>query len=319
MQPCWMTRRQPACFAHLGKYGDLMILAPGLKAIFDATGVRPVCIVSEQFATIFDGVSYAESWRVRLGWYSDVDIACALGIARFGRCIVPKFWDIKGAKPPVALHNEPTITLKVHGEMLTLPAREWDSYQASQWRHAGFTMQQLLDWPLVFDLRSPEREEELRRRHFHTNRPKLLFNLSTSGTSPFVHVPEIMALLYETGCECVDLSRVHAERIYDLLGLYDRAIGMVTSDSATLHLASASRIPYVAFVNNGGSGSIPKGNCVLKVRYRDTLASRAAVREAIKGFGYEYGRPRKGTYVDDKLHSENQNQVAGPVPLQAIA
>lgn len=319
MQSCWMTQHQPVCFAHLGKYGDIMILLPGLKAIFDATGIRPVCIVSEQFASIFDGVSYAHPWSVRLGWYSDVDIACSLGTLRYGHCIVPKWWDCKGATCPVKLDNGPLVSLKIHGKSIQVPWLEWDSYQSSQWRASGFTLQQMMDWPLLFDRRSAEREADLRARTFHSERPKLLFNLSTSGTSPFVYVPEILPMLYQSGCEVVDLSQVRAVRIYDLLGLYDHAIGLVTSDTSTLHLAAASSVPYVAFVNNGGSGSIPKGNCVLKVRYRDTMKSRSKIQEAIKGFGYEYSlRQEKEENEIQNNHSPSQRRVGfGGSALQA--
>ena len=82
----------------------------------------------------------------------------------------------------------------------------------------------------------------------------------------------------------LDLAKIKAQRIYDLLGLYDNAAGMITTDTATLHLAAASNIPYVALINNGGAGSIPKGNCVLKVRYSQFQQRQKEIEIAVRNF-----------------------------------
>lgn len=275
-----MTAGFPICFAHLGKFGDLEILFPGFKAIYDATGIPPVCIVSSEFATIFEGISYAEPWTVNLHWNSQVGEAKKLGVKTFGHCIVPKFWDIPGEKPPFRLNGERPINLQIHGRIMQIPAKEWDSYQASQWRYSGFTMEQMLEWPLVFDRRDENREADLRRRLFKTDLPKLIVNLYPGGSSPWRYGNTILQWLH--GFEVINITNVVAHRIYDLLGLYDHAAGLITSDTATLHLASASEVPYIAFVNNGGSGSIPKGNCLLKVRYDHVLKSRPMIDNALK-------------------------------------
>lgn len=401
---CWTAFPKPACFAHLGKFGDLMVMFPAFKAVRDATGTPPVCIVAEEFASIFDGISYARPWKMRLNWWQDVGKARAMGEARYGHCIVPKYWDEPGVKEPFKLNDEPTVVLDLHGRKLTVPASEWDSYQLSQWRYAGFTMQQFWDWPLVFDRRNAGREEQLRKDVFHVvnfqaaspetvtenpcgqhvdvehfphgivqmrqtgerettelfelsrqvheaveaiasaqqrgasedelsklrarlfetrqaekaampemrqpeqpnaprglqpsaprpmalpqapsrnreGKPKLLVNLNPTGTSPFYGVNEVVPLLHQTGLEIVDLGNVRAERIYDLLGLYDHAAGLVTTDTATLHLAAASSIPYIAFVNNGGAGSVPKGNCILKVRYGQVGQNLSQISQALE-------------------------------------
>ena len=74
--------------------------------------------------------------------------------------------------------------------------------------------------------------------------------------------------------QLVDLSGITAKRIFDLLGMYDRALCLITSDTATLHLAAAHEIPFVALQANGGGGSIIKGNCISKIRYSE-IQSRA--------------------------------------------
>jgi len=55
-----------SCCIHLGKYGDLMVLMPGWKHSFDKTGIRPLVMVSQEFANLFDGVSYVRPWAVPL-------------------------------------------------------------------------------------------------------------------------------------------------------------------------------------------------------------------------------------------------------------
>lgn len=264
---CWMLDNQQACFVHLGKYGDIMIMLPAFKAVAEELGKPVVCLVSTDFASIFDGVSYVQPWPHQLHWWKGVGEARKRA-ERIGlRPIVVKWWDEPGAKAPFNPNGAKTISLKIHGRLVTVPASEWDSFQASQWRYAGFTMEQMMSWPLVFDRRDASRESLLRAKYFRSNKPKILVNLSSSGTSPFTGSAQAMALLHRPGWEIINLANIRATRIYDLLGLYDHAVGLVTSDTATLHLASASKIPYIALINNGGAGSIPRGNCVLSIRY----------------------------------------------------
>lgn len=244
-----------------------MIMFPAFKAIADATGHRPLCLVSVDYATIFEGITYAQPWPVALHWWKGVSEARRMALARGFNPIVVKWWDEPNAKAPMNLENGKTVKLMIHGKEHFIPADEWDSFQASQWRYAGFTMRQMMEWPLVFDRRNPAREQELWLHHFRTNRPKILHNLCSTGTSPFRYSEQVLPLLYRTGCELIDLSRIRATRIYDLLGMYERAALLVTSDTATLHLAAASQVPYIAFINDGGAGSIPKANCVSTIRY----------------------------------------------------
>lgn len=285
--PCWMQCIPPSCFVHLGKYGDLMIMFPAFKAIADATDTPPICLVSNTYASIFNGISYAQPWPVNLHWWKGVAEARRMAEAKGYKPIVVKWWDEPNAEPPMNLDNGKTIKLTIHGQAKLVPASEWDSYQASQWRYAGFTMQQMMDWPLVFDRRNPIREQELCLRYFRTTRPKILYNFNETGTSPFHAANQIIPLMSYTGCELIDLSRIRAIRIYDLLGLYDKAALLITSDTATLHLAAASKIPYIAFLNNGGAGSIPKGNCLTSVRYADLPRRIPHVHHVLQQFRYE--------------------------------
>lgn len=262
-----MLSRSDLLFIHLGKYGDLALMCPAFKAVADEMGKPPIVMVSREFASIFDGVSYVRPWVLDLHWWKGVGEAKRIAEeAGYKPCII-KWWDMPGAAPPNPPADAEVISIRIHGREMKISAKDWDSYQASQWRYAGFTMKQMLDWPLVFDRRSPERESHLRQRYFSPDTRHILVNLSREGTSPIKPSSQIMSAILGTGLKVVDLSRIRAHRIYDLLGLYDHASGLITSDTSTLHLAAASKIPYIAFINDKGRGSIPKGNCILSVRY----------------------------------------------------
>ena len=244
-------------------------MLPAFKAVADEMGKPPICIVSKAFASIFDGVSYVRPWVMDLHWWKGVGAARKAAEDAGLYPIVVKWWDEPNAKPPCDPETTKYVRLKIHGKPCTIPADEWDSFQNSQWRYAGFTMEQMEEWPLVFDRRNAVREQVLRLKHFHSNKKHLLVNLSQSGTSPFPAIQQAMALSHIPGFDILNLSTVKADRIYDLLGLYDYADGLITSDTATLHLAAASKVPYIAFINNGGAGSTPKGNCILSMRYAE--------------------------------------------------
>ena len=260
------------CFVVMGRYGDLMILLPGWKAIFDSSGVRPIVVVSKEFACIFNGVSYVQPHVVPFHFYSGVRDAIKLAVATYGDCIVPKWWDDPRKRPPPIIPDPwfPCVTIRYGGKVWQLPKEDWESYMTSQWEHAGFTRQQMLDWPVVFDRRNEAAEAALRMKCFRTQKPKLLYNFSgVTSPVPSQHFKTLNTILSRLSArfELVELSSKRCEHIYDLLGLYDHAAALLTSDTATLHLAGASKLRYVALLANGGSGSVPRGNCILKVRY----------------------------------------------------
>lgn len=268
------------CYVHLGKHGDLMILMPGWEREFKETGERPIVMVAEEFADTLEGCSYVLRWRVPLHWYGDCGQARLLAEKEFGKdnVIFPKWWDDPTFTPPRIRQN--ATQLIIHGKRMAIESGEWFSYMASQWKYAGFGMAHLSDC-VNFDVRRKEVERHLRGQIFRSTKPKLLVCLNTGGSSPFPFTPEIEKMLYNFRgqFEIIDLMKVRANRIYDMLGLFDYAAGMLTTDTATLHLASASKIPYVAFIANGGGGSVPRGNCVLAVRYADTMKQEDAIHE----------------------------------------
>jgi hypothetical protein len=156
---------------------------------------------------------------------------------------------------------------------------------SSQWESAGGDFDKLFE-PVIFDQRSPEREAKLVSEVFRNRRLKILLSLQKSGSSsPFPFETEIYAMLRSAAAlvdfEVINISELKAHRIYDLLGLYDKAAMLITSDTATLHLASSSFVRYIALVANGGGGSLPRGNCRLAVRYKDVPSSLDLLKQTV--------------------------------------
>jgi hypothetical protein len=150
---------------------------------------------------------------------------------------------------------------------------DWvDGHNASRLVALGYTRQTMLRTPLVLDRRSPEREAELAAPYLRSSRPLLLVNLK-SPSSPFTFLPEVVERLLKLASRFtfVDLSAIRCHRVYDLCGLMERSAGLVTVDTSSAHLVSATKLPYAMFRADGWRGSTPRGNCVWSCRYAEAM------------------------------------------------
>lgn len=249
-----------------------MILMPGWRQIYLETGLKPVVLCSHQFGDTLDGVSYIEPWIENLEWYGDIAKAKKMAEKRYGWCIVPKWWDDPTHIPVVRKWDE-VVNLDSHGRHIIVPAYQWDSYMMAQWRSAGFKDSEMGKWPLVFDRRDSIREELLIGNwNWTSSKPTVLMNLS-GNSSRFPFRPEVEKEIYaiRKHANVIDISGVKAFRVYDMLGLFERSSLLITADTSTLHLASACKIPMVAYIADGGGGSVVNGNTLLKTRYSNAI------------------------------------------------
>lgn len=270
-----MIPAQRFCAVLLGRHGDLIQLAPAFAEIARVTGQAPLVIVARDYAHTLDGCSYVRSYPLNVGWYEGVPqaraVAEALGHA--GRVI--QWWGDTPDKIELVegISKHGHITLQSHGHNWGVDTRKHPNYTLSMWGRAGFSRDDYYRLPLVFDRRDYQREGALAKATLPkgSGKPVVLTHW-TGNSSPFPYVPEVQnALTRKLGrdFQFVDLGRVQATRIFDVLGLMDRVAGMVLSDSAPLHLAAASPTPYVAYTIGGWTGSLPKGNVALHVCYDD--------------------------------------------------
>lgn len=255
----------------LGRLGDLLIQMPAFRLIACRTGKPVRVVVSERFSHVLDGASYVEPITVGYDWITGIPQA---KLENPGS-IIPQFW-LDPDAVEFSLVPDPSLKclnpLTINGRTFQIDTIKDSAFDVAMWRRLGFTRKKMLSTPLVLDRRSSEREAAVLEPYRRANKPLLLVNL-VSPSSPFTFLPEVVTELLKMSDRflLVDLSRIRSMRIYDMLGLYERAAGLVTCDTSTLHLAPATRVPYAAFLADGWRGSTPRGNCVWQCPYRESM------------------------------------------------
>lgn len=226
--PDMQRTAEPArTFVQLGRLGDIINILPALQQEGEITGKRPRLVVARPFASLLDGVSYLDP-VIFDGPVNDLKRAAA-GQEQGSRvCVTQVTGNATGTNPPA-----------------------WSFLRCSRAKaRVG------LEWNRrpEFDRRDKEREDAL------------LFSLgiepatefvavSTSGfSSPFSDAKRLLegvAAACPENVRVVDLTRVRADRFYDLLAVIERAKLLVTIDTAHLHLAAATSTPVAALLADG--------------------------------------------------------------------
>lgn len=246
-------------FIQLGRFGDIILLLPAMKHIADVTNVKPSMIVAAEYASVLEGVSYVEPIPLNVHWYMGMPEARRYAKTHFGGGTV----------------------LQCYAHEWGIDLKQWPSFMISMLDRTGVPLELFNDLPLVFDRRNPEREAAAVPR---TNgKPFILVN-TVGVSSPFPHGQKIFQSLSHLRGKVtlVDMGRIRCHRIYDVLGIMDRALGTITTDTATLHLAHGSARPYIALTVDGWCTSTPRGNCRLEVKYSRFLTSLSAIVEEVE-------------------------------------
>jgi predicted GH43/DUF377 family glycosyl hydrolase len=279
-------------YVQLGRYGDILNVLP--IAFEDAhDGKRSAIMVAKEFAGIMDGVSYADR-IVFDGHMGDLGTAVAQAEAASTNVKV-----VQLIGPTELIKN--VVNTRNGQEYKTVQ----DSFLKDHWNLAG----RMSDWkrqlPLVFDRRDLQREQKLIAEHIRGKKRVIL--VSSAGTSsPFPYkelLHELLRLKFCRSCHVIDIATIKAERLFDLLGLFEHpsVCCLVATDSAPLHLAYASpTLPVVAFVNDSLSywhGSVWRPNHVFHCRYRDFPKRSVEMLEAISSIGepHNWFQPRRTT------------------------
>src|SRR2546429_447310 len=71
------------------------------------------------------------------------------------------------------------VCTQLHGAGVSPPPDALPSYSMSMWLRTGFSMEEYLRFPLVFDRREPGREAQLAARHTRGSKPVLLAALES--------------------------------------------------------------------------------------------------------------------------------------------
>lgn len=232
----------------LGRYGDIINALPIAMDEYRKTGVSPKFVVSKEFWSILDGCRYVRPvvWDIR---YSDLQSA----IDRLRRGGV-----LENTKIAQCYQNPDQRRLT-------------ESYQIESYRVAG-VVDLFGNGKPIIDNRNAERESELVKSVInHGTGTKILF-AGNSVSSPINGCNKLLAKIRESfpGFSVIDMSGVVADRVYDILGLYDAADMLITVDTMHLHLARAhGKIPTISIINNGWFGSVPPDNSIATIRYSE--------------------------------------------------
>jgi len=222
-----------------GRYGDIISFLPVLYNEYQETGIKPRLVVAKDYADILDGVSYVDP-LVWSGAFEDV-----AGAIQFAK----QYSDDVTTSQVVGISD--LIVSQVYGNSHA-PKIVCDSFQKDAWKLADKLELWPSQPPLVFDRRVKGREKKL-ISPLPKDKPWIV--VSTGGnSSPFPWND----LLWEILNNClpefhiVDLSKIKAERLYDLLGIMEHpnTQAMILTDSAPLHLSYATQKPVHALVTD---------------------------------------------------------------------
>lgn len=250
------------CIVQLGRYGDIINILPVAQHIHNTYG-RPTIVCSEQFASLMEGVSYADCWPLPIQ-YDQLQFALRSALSKFQWCLISQIY-----APGMQIdHLTPSFT-------------------EESWRllGMGYRYKDLTLRPL-FDKRDPAREETLLNKvRGNDTRPMVCVNFTSGISSPFADGASLQQAVFDKFGErfhLVDLAKVTGERFYDLLAVMEKSVAIVSCDTGTLHLATATDVPIVALVNSSPwLGSYARGNVVERITYNDARRDPAALLQAI--------------------------------------
>lgn len=248
------------CIVQLGKIGDILNILPLVRHIYVTEGQKPILMVHKDYGEIVSDLDYCEAEEWSRGAWSDLSMAVSDARKKYRRVTISQ----------------------IHGDRWQLE-RKCTSFCIESYRMAKHEE----DWgkhPLELTRDAIREEKLVSDCKIDPNRKLVLIN-SNGVSSPFQHGKELLALPDVTKFQVIDLSQVRATRFVDLLGLYDIAHTVVTTDTATLHLAEASHVPVVALVTDKPTSwhaSPQKGNIVLTVPYHEFEKRRTEIKDAIE-------------------------------------
>lgn len=248
------------CVVLLCKYGDIICILPILRRMSEQ-GLKVYLMVHVNFAPLLEGVSYVVPRPVSFN-ANDVSTALATARREFEIVFNAQIWG-KGLKRK----------------------RECSSFNEAMWRSLGCeadfsdsTMRPL------FDRRDLDREAKLIADHIPSGKPYILVNFK-SQSSPCPACAGLLEAIQERWGDLfsiIDLAKITAHRLYDFIGMMEKASALVTVDTAFLHLAAATNVPIVALCNpRPWLGSTPRGNVVARLTYMDVAKDYEVVQSSL--------------------------------------
>jgi hypothetical protein len=235
------------CFIALSKFGDIVQSLAIIHREWKLTGKKQTVITSEKFSSVFHGCSYIGKVIIYAGKWSDLH-----GAIKFAKTM---FSDV--------------VVLQCHGENFPFQQTK-PSFQHEVYDRVGL----LDEWKSCvpnFDRRDSARELSLLVGHGLTD-TKYILVADQSESSQFKQIEELKLMLatkFGSEYKIVLLSQIKAHKIYDLLGIYEHAAALVTTETVHTHLAWASIVPMFVLSANGWRGSAFRKSFGFYMKYAD--------------------------------------------------
>lgn len=190
-------------YIQLSKAGDILSLLPLLYEE-SKKGEKPTLVVSREYGSLLEGVSYVEAVHFD-GGVSDLGSAVAFAKGINGSEVI--CCQVNGPKDHVYEY-----TYKPKGK----EGASTGSFQEESWMLAGRHSEWTKNLPLTFDRRSPEREKVLVDAHIpRALKKKIVLLSSTGNSSPFPHkdlLQRLVPLIFHD-CRIINLNDIKAERL----------------------------------------------------------------------------------------------------------
>jgi len=250
------------CYLALSKFGDICQSLAIIEHEFKKTGKKQDVITSEKFSSVFHGVGYVKRAIIFPGKWSDLHGA------------------IKFAK---AMFNE-VVILQCHGDNFQFQHKR-PSFQHEVYDRAGL----LGEWPNMrpnFDRRDDAREKALMEGHA-LNGQKYILISDHSESSQFKQIEELKVMVntrFGGEYKIVLLSKIRAQKIYDLLAVYENATALISTESVHTHLAWATKVPMFVLSADGWRGSAFRREFKFYLKYGEWERRKNEFMESIANF-----------------------------------
>ncbi len=233
-------------FVQISKNGDICTILPILFAEYFRTGQKPNLVVALKFAPLLQGVKYVTPITFYGHWS-----------------------DLKGAIKWSKSQFDEVVVLQTHGKDFPFQHKT-PSFQIESYLRAG-CVDQWDKLPLVIDNRNKQREYALTSRIIGRKKQPFILVGDTSESSQFNFIGELMDMLTKEfpSHKIIKLSEVRAEYVFDLLGLYDKADALVTTETVHTHLSKASDVPTIVLAADGWRGAACSGKFKFYIRYSE--------------------------------------------------
>lgn len=258
-------------YIQLGKLGDILNILPVCWHDFNA-GLRPMLMVARKYADILDGVTYVDK-LVFEGEAHELEKA----VEQAKTFNIP--WKVTQVCGPPEATRELVYKRTKEFQESKVDHAVTDSWQKESYRAAGHWALWRKQPKLVFDSATDAAGQELLTEYAQPRRKAIIIACDGETAPPPFRdlLIELVTLRYKKRFQIINLSDVKAERFYDIKHLFDKALCLIASDSAPLHLAQSSKVPVLALANDKPSlwhGSSWRPNHAFYCRYRD-FAARA--------------------------------------------